>query len=163
MWQRGSVVGPNQLTKIEEELLVKYAAKRVWPEKAQSWEHQGESDTVEAFAAEFASVEQLSSDAEFVILARDGANPETRFFRVVSCSPYKVAPAPPRSGAEQSPGAQGTMPSGQDDAQETLVAAPSIQPVISMLLYMGKVGIVAALGIAAMIPVIAVIKRALGD
>ena len=36
---------------------MKFAAKRTWPEKASSWEHEGDADSAQGFALEFATSE----------------------------------------------------------------------------------------------------------
>ena len=141
---------------------MKYAAKKTWPEKSPSWEHEGDADNVDAFAKEFATIEQLGLDAEFVVMSKDGAEQGVRFFRVAGASPYELAPAGPRVGGEPAT-PQAEPPAATDD--ESLsepVALPSLGPVISMIGYMGKVAIIATLGIAAMAVVISYLRSWLG-
>ncbi len=153
---------------IREELLVKYAAKRTWPEKQKSWEFQGEADTAEAFSREFAASRQLDLDTEFVIMEKEGDDAEIQFFRVIGCSPYQVASAEPRAagdaseGKSKAMGADGVTPAqGDADDHPEPLGVPNLSPVISMLLYMAKVGFIATASIAIMAVVIGYIKRAL--
>lgn len=127
-------------------MLVKYAAKKTWPEKSAAWEHQGEAETMQAFAAEFASVERLGLDTEFVVMEREGDSGDIQFFRVSNTSPCQIVPAEPKAGdAAKSTAASQTE--AADDAPEPM-AMPSMSPVISMLTYMAKVAFMAVVAIA---------------
>ncbi|MBN2885962.1 MAG: hypothetical protein JXM75_04545 [Chromatiaceae bacterium] len=118
-----------------------YAAKRTWPERSAAWEHQGEAETPDAFALEFAAVEQLSVDAEFVVFNRESG--ESRYFRVTGRDPYRIDPAEPRS-----PNNSGHAEAAGTADQEVFV--PDIKPFISTVSYMGKVAVLAVVAIAAM-------------
>jgi hypothetical protein len=143
-------------------LLVKYAAKKTWPEKSPSWEHQGDADNVDAFAKEFATIEQLGLDAEFVVMTKDGGDQGIRFFRVASVSPYQFAPAGPHSGSDSTSGAAAPADADGEEAPSEPEGLPSLSPVISMIFYMGKVGLIAALAIAAMAGVMSYVRSWLG-
>ncbi|MBK1719692.1 hypothetical protein [Thiocystis violacea] len=143
---------------------MKFAAKRTWPEKSSSWEHQGDADAVEAFASEFAKIERLAVDTEFVVMGKDGDDQNIRFFRVASTAPYALVPAESRTGgamASPAPERTDTSSAAESDPPETdgdPVALPSIQPVISMVFYMGKVAVIATVGIALMAVFISLLK-----
>ncbi|TCT20712.1 hypothetical protein [Thiobaca trueperi] len=123
-------------------MLVKYAAKRTWPEKSAVWEHQGEAETAQAFAVEFATIEQLGVDVEFLVMEREGGG-EIQFFRVAGTSPFRVLPAESRAGGVVAPAATAV-----DESEPEPIAMPSMSPVISMLTYMARVAFMAILVIA---------------
>ena len=133
---------------------MKYAAKRTWPEKSQAWEHQGDSVSIDAFASEFAVVEQLPVDTEFVVMEKEGDSPTLRFFRVQSAAPCRLTSVEPRGNGSVSEPA-GTVDHVTGEAET--VALPSIRPFISMIFYMGKVGLIATAGIA----VLALLRKSL--
>lgn len=137
---------------------MKFAAKRTWPEKASSWEHEGEADSIEAFATEFASIEQLAVDSEMVVMTKEGG-PSSQFFKVTGTSPYTLGPADQRSAAAP---AASTAESVEETSEVEPVGMPSLSPVISMLFYMGKVAVTATLVIAAMAVGITYLKHWLG-
>ncbi len=143
---------------------MKFAAKRTWPDKSSSWEHQDDADNVEAFATDFASIEQLAIESEFVVMAREGADPAAQFFRVAAIAPYQLVRVErPRTATaqatpiENSPSAEPEEGAGVDTPSEP-VGMPSLSPVISMLFYMGKVGLIATLFIALMAVVLGYVK-----
>lgn len=138
-------------------MLVKYAAKRTWPEKSAAWEHQGEAETAQAFAVEFATIEQLGVDVEFLVMAREGDG-EIQFFRVVSTSPCQILPAEPRTGGAAAPAA--AQIDAADDAPAPI--AISLSPVISMMTYMGKVAVMAIVVIGVLAFVMKYIRSLLG-
>lgn len=143
---------------------MKFAAKRIWPDKASTWEHQGEADDAQSFASEFATLEQLAVDTEFVVMGRDGDGQEVRFFRIAATTPYRLEPAEARTGtAAGSPdaGSASPQPEGSEDESEP-VGLPNLSPVISMLFYMGKVAVIATAGIALMAVLITQLKKVLG-
>ncbi|NKN34436.1 hypothetical protein [Marichromatium bheemlicum] len=116
---------------------MKYAAKRTWPLRSPSWEHEGEAESFEAFATEFAAVERLGADGEFVVIDKSSEEAELRFFRVTTIAPYQVeAVAEPRSNAP-APQAEDGQPAVEQDYSSAL------RPAISMLVYMGKVAVIA--------------------
>ncbi|AFL73946.1 hypothetical protein [Thiocystis violascens] len=132
---------------------MKYAAKRTWPEKQKSWEFLDEADTPEAFALEFAARRKLDLETEFVIMEKEGDDAEIQFFRVTGCAPYQVGAAEPRAAGDASDSASkdaGATTHAQGDDDSESVGAPNLSPVISMLLYMAKVGFIATASIAAM-------------
>lgn len=126
-------------------MLVKYAAKRTWPEKSAAWEHQGEAETAQAFAVEFATIEQLGVDVEFLVMAREGDG-EIQFFRVAGTAPFQILPAEPRTGGAPVPAA--AMQTDVADDGPDPMPMPSMSPVISMLTYMAKVAFMAVVAIA---------------
>lgn len=105
-----------------------YAAKRIWPERSASWQHEGEADSAENFALEFAAVEQLAEAVEFVVFERTGG--ESQYFRVSACAPYQLEPCEPRPA---------------NDFDEFV---PTFGLALKTFVYMGKV---AAIAIAAII------------
>lgn len=121
---------------------MKYAAKRTWPEKSAAWEHEGEAESMPSFAAEFASVERLGLDVEFVVMEREGEAGEIQFFRVSSTAPCQVVVAEPK--AADTPVA--ALPE-HNEAAANRMPAPDLSPVMSMLFFMGKVSAVAILGV----------------
>ncbi|NEX20327.1 hypothetical protein G3480_08405 [Thiorhodococcus mannitoliphagus] len=140
-------------------MLVKFAAKRTWPEKASSWEHEGDADSVEAFAAEFAAIEQLPVDTELVVMTKDDGGPSPRFMKIVGTSPYAFESAEPKT---QAASPEPSAPAAPDDAgqeEDPPVGMPNLSPVISMLFYMGKVSVIATLAIAVMAVFITYLKN----
>ncbi len=131
---------------------MKYAAKITWPEKSPSWQHQGESGSAQAFAVEFATVEQLGMDSEFVVMEKEGGSPEIHFFRVVGCSPYRVAAAESRVAPAQTVDVKPASTVGADapgkEEEAEGAGAISMGPVISLIIYMAKVAVVATASIA---------------
>lgn len=146
--QHGFIVGPIP----EEEILVKYAAKITWPEKSSTWQHQGDAGSAPEFAIEFATLEQLGMDTEFVVMEKEGGNPEIHFFRVVGCAPYRVAAAESRAGSAQPSEAAPRAASAaapESDAEEGDAGVTfGLGPVISLIIYMAKVAVVAIASIA---------------
>ncbi|MBK1708516.1 hypothetical protein [Marichromatium gracile] len=118
---------------------MKYAAKRTWPLRSPSWEHEGEAESFKAFATEFAAVERLGADGEFVVIDKSSDEAESRFFRVVTIAPYQVEETEPRSSAPAPEAGQteGAQPAAEQDYSSAL------RPAISMLVYMGKVAVIA--------------------
>ncbi|MBK1725224.1 hypothetical protein [Thiocystis violacea] len=139
---------------------MKFAAKRTWPEKVSSWEHEGEAETIDAFAMEFATIEQLAADSEFVVMAKEGGAPSTQFFKVTGVAPYTLGSAEPRSASSAASAPEVAADDPEMEAQP--VAMPNLSPVISMFFYMGKVAVIATLGIALMAVVITYLKNWLG-
>lgn len=144
---------------------MKFAAKRTWPDKATTWEHQGEAGDAQSFASEFATLEQLATDTEFVVMRKDGDGQEVRFFRVAATAPYRLEPAGARTGgggsstpAETS---SKTEASEEGDDETAPVGLPNLSPVISMIFYMGKVAFIATAGIALMAVVISFLRKLL--
>lgn len=137
---------------------MKFAAKRTWPDKATTWEHQGEADDAESFASEFATLEQLAADTEFVVMCKDGDGQGVRFFRVAATAPYRLEPAEARAATTADAGATGQTPEGGEDESEP-VGLPNLSPVISMLFYMGKVAFIATAGIALMALIITYLRK----
>lgn len=146
--QHGFIVGPIP----EEEILVKYAAKITWPEKSSSWQHQGDAGSAQEFAVEFAKLEQLGMETEFVVMEKEGGNSEIHFFRVVGCSPYRVAAAESRAGGTRSsdaaPLAAGPATPAPSSEEEDPGVSFGLGPVISLIIYMAKVAVVAIASIA---------------
>jgi len=146
-------------------LLVKYAAKKTWPEKSQSWEHQGDSESIEAFANEFAVLEQLGADAEFVVMEKEAASsPRLQFFRVASVSPLELAAAEPRATASAEPvtAVRAEDSEVEEGSEAESVGMPNLRPVISTFFYMGKVAFIATVGIALMAVLISFLRKLLG-
>lgn len=143
---------------------MKFAAKRTWPDKATTWEHQGEADDAESFAWEFATLEQLAIDTEFVVMCKEGDGQPALFFRVVAAAPYRLEPAKARTatGAATTPDAGSSPDQVGSEDEDAPVGLPNLSPVISMILYMGKVAFIATAGIALMAVVITQLKKVLG-
>ena len=137
---------------------MKFAAKRTWPEKASTWEHQGDADDVESFASEFATLEHLAVDTEFVVMQKEGDSQEARFFRVAASSPYRLEPAGPRTAASVPSDAPSTVEEGGEE-ESVPAGLPNLSPVISMIFYMGKVAFIATAGIALMAVVITYLRK----
>lgn len=139
---------------------MKFAAKRTWPDKAATWEHQDEANDAQAFASEFATLEQLTVDTEFVVMCKDGADQTAHYFRVAAVNPYQLEPATARSSSaapESATVAETETPADDDDAAP--VGMPNLSPVISMVFYMGKVAFIATAGIALMAVGISALRR----
>jgi len=136
---------------------VKFAAKRTWPDKATTWEHQGEADDVESFASEFTTLEQLAVGTEFVVMCKDG-DEGVRFFRVAATAPCRLEPAEARTASTADAGSTGVEPAAGEDESEP-VGLPNLSPVISMLFYMGKVAFIATAGIAFMALIITYLRK----
>ncbi|MGQ9659665.1 MAG: hypothetical protein ACUVT0_06135 [Thermochromatium sp.] len=142
---------------------MKFAAKKTWPDKATTWEHQGEAGDVQSFALEFAILEQLTTDTEFVVMRKDGDSQEAWFFRVAETAPYRLEPAGARTGGSGSrTPAENSGATGEGDEESAPVGMPSLRPFISMLFYMGKVAFIAIAGVALMAVVITQIRKAFG-
>ncbi len=155
---------------------MKYAAKRTWPEKSKVWDHEGDAESIQAFAAEFATVEQLGLDAEFLVMEKGGESPEIRFFRVSGTSPYRfTAVEQSRASSDQSvaEGPQsGALPIDtaqsmerqadkvETDAQSEFV--PDFRPAISLIAYMAKVSLIIGGTVAVLAVVITYAKKVFG-
>lgn len=137
---------------------MKFAAKKTWPEKSPSWEHQGDADGVDAFASEFAVIEQLSVDTEFVVMSKEADGQSIHFFRVAGTAPYALVPAQSRTAGVGVESIGSASPGESERSESEEVALPSIQPVISMVFYMGKVAVIATVGIALMAVLISLLK-----
>ena len=137
---------------------MKFAAKRTWPDKATTWEHEGEAKGAESFASEFATLEQLAVDTEFVVMCKDGDGQGVRFFRVAATAPYRLEPAEARTSTTADAGSAGQEPEGGEDDSEP-VGLPNLSPVISMLFYMGKVAFLATAGIPLMALIITYLRK----
>ncbi len=145
---------------------MKFAAKRTWPDKAPTWEHQSEADDIESFALEFALLEQLAVESEFAVMQKDGAQ-TVRFFRVAATDPYRLEPAASRQGQQTSVLATGGgaseisgSPKPQTaDSAESQPPVPTLGAAISTMFYMGKVFIIATTIIAVLGIVITSIRR----
>lgn len=75
---------------------MRYAARRTWPERSKTWEYLGEADSIEDFALDFATAQQLAADDELVVIEKEGAESDIQFYRVTRSSPYSLLPAEPR-------------------------------------------------------------------
>ncbi|MTW22921.1 hypothetical protein [Allochromatium palmeri] len=131
---------------------MKFAAKRTWPDKAPTWEHQDDADDASSFALEFATLEQLAVDTEFVVMCKEGSGQEVQFFRVAATAPYRLEPAESRTATAASAPADSASPAVETAEEDESAAAglPNLSPVISMIFYMGKVAFIATAGIALM-------------
>lgn len=138
---------------------MKFAAKRTWPDKAATWEHQDEADDAQSFASEFATLEQLAVDTEFVVMCKEGGDQEARFFRVVATAPYRLEPAESRSGSAAAGSPKVAEPDHDADDEAAPVGLPNLSPVISMIKYMGTVAVIATAGIAVMAVAITYLKK----
>lgn len=95
---------------------MKYAARRIWPQKSQSWEYLGESESIEDFALMFATDKVLAVNDEFVVIEKAGADSEIEFFKVSRASPYALMPADPRVESASAPAQPATDASADADA-----------------------------------------------
>ena len=139
---------------------MKFAAKRTWPDKAPTWEHQDDADDARSFALEFATLEQLAVDTEFVVMCKEGDGQEVQFFRVAAAAPYRLESAEPRTAAGASVPVDSASPAEIPVDDESAVAGlPNLSPVISMIFYMGKVAFIATAGIALMAVVIGYLRK----
>lgn len=82
---------------------MKYAARRIWPEKSQAWEYLGEAEAIEDFALMFATDKVLAVNDEFVVIEKAGADSEIEFYKVSRAQPYAVMPAAPRVDSGTAP------------------------------------------------------------
>jgi hypothetical protein len=117
---------------------MKFAAKRTWPERPKSWEYQGEAETPEACALEFASSRYLALDTELVVMDRQGEDAEIQFFRVTGTDPYRVVMADP-SDRQEPPATPSQEPTEQQEAAEFI----GLRPIMSSLWFVVKVGFIA--------------------
>ena len=142
---------------------MKFAAKRTWPDKATTWEHEGEAKGAESFASEFATLEQLAVDTEFVVMCKEGDAQPPLFFRVAATAPYRLEPAKARTatGATSAPEAGSSPEPSTDEDESEPVGLPNLSPVISMIFYMGKVAFIATAGIALMAVGISFLRKLL--
>lgn len=145
---------------------MKYAAKKTWPEKSQSWEHQGDSESIEAFANEFAVLEQLGADSEFVVMEKEAASsPRLQVFRVASVLPLELVAAEPRAttaSAEPVTAARAEDSEVEERSEAESAGMPNLRPVILTFFYMGKVAFIATVGIALMAVLISFLRRLMG-
>lgn len=85
-----------------EEVFVRYAAKRTWPEQSKTWEYEGEAASLEDFALQFATNARLAAGNRFVVIEK-GGDATLEFFTVAANSPYRLvagdAPAEAPAGA----------------------------------------------------------------
>ncbi|KAA6182409.1 hypothetical protein F2Q65_17965 [Thiohalocapsa marina] len=132
---------------------MKYAARRIWPEKSQAWEYLGEAEGIEDFALMFASDKALAVDTEFVVIEKAGADSDIEFYKVSRAAPYAIVPADPRaeSSGPAAPAApaQGDAGSAADTAPNTSQYGHSIGEVWRAMfgnaLFFGKVSFTALL------------------
>ncbi|WP_295389067.1 hypothetical protein [uncultured Thiodictyon sp.] len=123
---------------------MRYAAKRTWPDRPKAWEHQGEAETIEAFALTFAAEHGLGVGSEFEVLDKDSDDAALVPFRVVCTIPYTLGPV--ESHADAQAGAQAAPPSA---------APPFAGAAMSFGFYMFKV---TGLTVAVMVAIIIVLK-----
>lgn len=88
---------------------MKFAARRIWPEKSQAWEYLGEAEGIDDFALMFATDKGLAVGDEFVVIEKAGADSDIEFFKVSRAAPYAVMPADPRVES------QSAQPSAEDE------------------------------------------------
>ena len=100
---------------------MKYAARRIWPEKSHAWEYLGEAEAIEDFALMFATDKSLAMNDEFVVIEKAGADSEIEFYKVSRAQPYAVMPAAPRVES-------GTAPVAPVAAMGGAVAATAEEP-----------------------------------
>ena len=81
---------------------MRYAAKRTWPDRPKAWEHQGEGESLEAFALAFASERGLGVGSEFEVLDKDSDDAALVSFRVASTTPYQLGPVASRTAPQAS-------------------------------------------------------------
>ncbi|QIK38723.1 hypothetical protein GWK36_12865 [Caldichromatium japonicum] len=145
---------------------MKFAAKRTWPEKAPTWEHQAEAEDAESFALEFSMLEQLAVDTEFAVMQREGGQ-GVRFFRVVATDPYRLQPTASRQGTPAGFSAATTSAPDVSDSLSTETSSAADAPptvsglgaAISTIFYMGKVFVIATAIIAVLGIIITFIRR----
>ncbi|ESQ14864.1 MAG: hypothetical protein N838_26750 [Thiohalocapsa sp. PB-PSB1] len=93
---------------------MKFAARRIWPEKSQAWEYLGEAEGIDDFALMFATDKGLAVADEFVVIEKAGADSDIEFFRVSRAAPYAVMPADPRVESQSAP----PSPAGEEPLQD---------------------------------------------
>lgn len=128
---------------------MRYAAKRTWPDRPKSWEHQGEGENLEAFALDFASDRGLGVGTEFVVLDKDSDDASLEFFRVTGTEPYALGPTGARP--EGPAGAQGQpdSPFATGAAPDSAPPAAFVSSALSFVWFMGKVAILALVAVVA--------------
>ncbi len=106
---------------------MRYAAKRIWPDRPKAWEHQGEAENLEAFALAFASDRGLGSGTEFEVLDKDSDDATLVSFRVEGTLPYTLGPVVTHL-ADQA-------------RSDGLPPPPFMAPALSFFFYMAKVAV----------------------
>ncbi len=129
---------------------MKYAARRTWPTKSNTWEHHGEGDNIGAFAVEFAAKRRLPVDSEFIVIEQAGPDSDIQFFKVTGLSPYQVTTAEPRI--------ESAKPSSQATPTHYTRDWIGLSPFISTAINMTKVGVLAILTVGALIALVRWIK-----
>jgi hypothetical protein len=130
---------------------MRFAAKRTWPDRPKAWEHQGEAESLEAFALAFATERGLGVGTEFVVLGKDSDDADLESFRVTAVDPHTLGPVGAHPEGESAPGRPAAwVPEGQ--AAVTEYEAPSEPPLagaaFSFMSYMVKVVLI-ILGVSA--------------
>lgn len=69
---------------------MKFAAKRTWPVRPDTWEYQGEAPSAAIFAERFASDRQLAQATEMVVIEKDGEDNAISFHKVIGVAPYRI-------------------------------------------------------------------------
>jgi hypothetical protein len=129
--------------------LVKYAAKRTWPDRPKSWESKGEAESAEAFALAFAQEHGLGLGTELVVTELGSEDPDLRFFRVSNTAPYEMAQGemrgagPPATPSSPAPAMQPVEPESGDDEARPTMTMEHLRPFKSMIFYMLKVAFIA--------------------
>ena len=114
---------------------MRYAAKRTWPDRPKSWQHQGEAEDLESFALAFATEQGLGVGTEFEVLDKDYDDATLVTFRVTSTIPYTLGPSVMSSD-------------GQTDGAPP---PPFMASALSFGMYMVKVAVLALVIIAGLI------------
>ncbi len=111
---------------------MKFAAKRTWPVRPDTWEYQGEAPDASVFAERFASDRQLAQGTEMVVIEKEGEDSTITFHKVMAVSPYKVETTSTPGGAARPAPAAAPGPESAAVAPEAATpqntAAPTPPP-----------------------------------
>lgn len=122
---------------------MRYAAKRTWPDRPKTWEHQGEAENLEDFALAFASEYGLGVGSEFEVLDKDSDDAALVSFRVASTIPYTLGPvaariaAPASAPADAPPFAGAAMSFGFYMVKVMVVTLVVMTTLFALLKYFG--------------------------
>ena len=115
---------------------MRYAAKRIWPDRAPAWEHQGEAESLEAFALAFAADRGLGIGTEFEVLDKDSDDAALVCFRIAGTDPLTLGAPGTRSAEAAADQAAGQAP-----------PAVFVGSALGFFLYMAKVAVLILVGV----------------
>lgn len=115
---------------------MRYAAKRIWPDRVPAWEHQGEAENLEAFALAFAADRGFGIGTEFEVLDKDSDDAALVCFRITGTDPLTLGAPGPRDGEPAADQAAGQIP------------PPALMgSALGFFLYMAKVAVLILVGV----------------